>query len=67
MKQRLVKAYGQLRIGNPLDEHNHVGPLIDSLAVQAYNKAIEAVRQEGEHFWWKAAFSRTGNTNQVAM
>jgi len=50
MKQRLVKAYGQLRIGNPLDEHNHVGPLIDSLAVQAYNKAIEAVRQEGGTF-----------------
>lgn len=66
MKQRLVKAYGQLRIGNPLDEHNHVGPLIDSLAVQAYKKAIEAVRR-GEPFWWKAAFSRTGNTNRVAM
>lgn len=50
MKQRLVKAYGQLRIGNPLDEANHVGPLIDSLAVQAYKKALEAVRQEGGSF-----------------
>jgi aldehyde dehydrogenase (NAD+) len=29
VKNRLVKAYGQLKIGNPLDETNHVGPLID--------------------------------------
>jgi aldehyde dehydrogenase (NAD+) len=47
MKQRLVKAYGQLRIGNPLDENNHVGPLIDQQAVQAYLGAIAAVKEEG--------------------
>jgi aldehyde dehydrogenase (NAD+) len=47
MKQRLVKAYGQLRIGNPLDESNHVGPLIDQQAVQAYLGAIAAVKEEG--------------------
>lgn len=47
MKQRLVKAYGQLRIGNPLDENNHVGPLIDKQAVQAYLGAIAAVKEEG--------------------
>ena len=47
MKQRLVKAYGQLRIGNPLDQHNHVGPLIDKLAVQAYLGALKAVKEEG--------------------
>ncbi len=47
MKQRLVKAYGQLRIGNPLDENNHVGPLIDKQAVQAYLSAIAAVKEEG--------------------
>lgn len=47
MKQRLVKAYGQLRIGNPLDENNHVGPLIDQQAVQAYLNAIKAVKEEG--------------------
>ena len=43
----MVKAYGQLRIGDPLDTHNHVGPLIDHAAVEAYEKAIEQVVQEG--------------------
>lgn len=43
----LQKAYGQLRIGNPLDEKNHVGPLIDTKAVQEYLDAIEAAKKEG--------------------
>ena len=47
MKQRLVKAYGQVRIGNPLDQNNHVGPLIDTQAVQAYLGALKAVKDEG--------------------
>src|SRR5690606_6080268 len=29
VKEALITAYKQLRIGNPLDENNHVGPLID--------------------------------------
>jgi len=49
-KQRLVQAYGQLRIGNPLDEQNHVGPLIDKDAVSAYLQAIEQCKQEGGNF-----------------
>ncbi|GIV33998.1 MAG: hypothetical protein KatS3mg031_1533 [Chitinophagales bacterium] len=40
-------AYAQLRIGNPLDEKNHVGPLIDKRAVEQYLKALEAVVNEG--------------------
>lgn len=47
VKDTLVKAYAQLRIGDPLDENNHVGPLIDTDAVNAYLKAIEKVQQEG--------------------
>lgn len=47
VKQRLVKAYGQLRIGNPLDENNHVGPLIDHKAVIAYVSAAHEVKEEG--------------------
>ncbi|MCF8257874.1 MAG: aldehyde dehydrogenase family protein [Flavobacteriales bacterium] len=47
VKESLVKAYGQLRIGNPLDQHNHVGPLIDRQAVDAYLKALERVVAEG--------------------
>ena len=38
---KLVKAYGQLRIGDPLDQHNHVGPLIDTDAVANYLDSIE--------------------------
>lgn len=47
MVQRLKKAYGQLQIGNPLDESNHVGPLIDQQAVEAYLRALEQIKQEG--------------------
>lgn len=47
VKNRLVKAYGQLRIGNPLDETNHVGPLIDVQAVKAYKAAWKQVLAAG--------------------
>lgn len=48
--QKLTHAYAQLRIGDPLDPHNHVGPLIDTDAVRMYEKAIEACRTEGGQF-----------------
>jgi aldehyde dehydrogenase (NAD+) len=44
---RLVKAYQGLRIGNPLDAENHVGPLIDQQAVTSFLTAIEAVKKCG--------------------
>jgi aldehyde dehydrogenase (NAD+) len=44
---KLVQAYGQLRIGNPLDQNNHVGPLIDKAAVSMYLDSIEAAKQQG--------------------
>lgn len=47
VKDAIVSAYGQLRIGNPLDEKNHVGPLIDTHAVEMYKKALEKVVAEG--------------------
>lgn len=43
----LIKAYHQLRIGNPLDEKNHVGPIIDKDAVEKYTKAIDKAEAEG--------------------
>lgn len=43
----IVNAYGQLKVGNPLDESNHVGPLIDHDAVNAYLKALEDAKAEG--------------------
>lgn len=47
---KLVKAYAQLRIGNPLDQNNHVGPLIDTDAVAAYLDSIEKCKAEGGQF-----------------
>jgi len=47
IKESLVAAYQQLRIGNPLDEKNHVGPLIDIDAVEKYNKALEKAVVQG--------------------
>ena len=47
VKEILVKAYGQITIGNPLDEKNHMGPLIDKDAVNTYLNAVEQVKAEG--------------------
>lgn len=49
-KENLVKAYKQLRIGNPLDPNNHVGPLIDKDAVSNYLSAIQKCKAEGGKF-----------------
>ena len=49
-RDKLVKAYKQLRIGDPLNENNHVGPLIDKDAVKMYNDSVEKCRQEGGKF-----------------
>jgi aldehyde dehydrogenase (NAD+) len=46
-KKKLVAAYKQLRIGNPLNENNHVGPLIDTDAVASYNNALTEVKKQG--------------------
>jgi len=43
----LIKAYGSLRIGNPLDEGNHMGPLIDRSAVTGFRNALDQVRAQG--------------------
>ena len=50
VKNKLVAAYGQLKIGDPLDQQNHVGPLIDKDAVRMYLASIEACKKEGGHF-----------------
>lgn len=49
-KNKLVNAYKQLRIGNPLDENIHVGPLIDKDAVKQYLESIEKCKAEGGRF-----------------
>ena len=47
LKESLVKAYNQIKIGDPLDSNNHVGPLIDINAVEAYKSAISKVEKQG--------------------
>ena len=44
---KLVKSYGQVRIGNPIDTNTLMGPLIDQAAVQNYLAAIEDIKKEG--------------------
>ncbi|WP_299156330.1 aldehyde dehydrogenase family protein [uncultured Tenacibaculum sp.] len=47
VRDAIVGAYGQLTIGNPLDEKNHIGPLIDHDSVNTYLAAIEKAKAEG--------------------
>lgn len=47
VRDAIVGAYKQIRIGNPLDENNHVGPLTDKAAVNMYLAAIEKAKAEG--------------------
>ncbi len=47
LRDRLLKIYPSLSIGNPLNENNLVGPLIDKDAVGAFQKALEKAKSEG--------------------
>lgn len=50
VKKRLITAYSQLKIGDPLNEVHHVGPLIDKDAVKMYTNAIDKCKSEGGNF-----------------
>lgn len=47
VKETLVKAYAGLRIGDPRDEKNHMGPLVDQEAVEIFTAALGQIRQQG--------------------
>jgi len=47
VKDNIVSAYKQLRIGNPLNQNNHVGPLIDKDAVKNYLNSIQKIKEQG--------------------
>ena len=47
VKKKLTKIYSQLKIGDPLQPENHVGPLIDESAVESFENALSKVQQEG--------------------
>jgi aldehyde dehydrogenase (NAD+) len=62
LEKRLVAAYGQVRIGDPLDGHTLMGPLIDSGSVSRYTAAIDAAKsQGGEVLYGGKVMQRPGN------
>jgi aldehyde dehydrogenase (NAD+) len=50
VKEKLKASYQQIKIGNPLDSQNHMGPLIDKEAVNQYLRAIEDCKKAGGQF-----------------
>ena len=46
-KDKLVNAYTQVRIGDPLEKHTLMGPLIDEMAIEGYFKTIKNATNEG--------------------
>jgi aldehyde dehydrogenase (NAD+) len=62
LERRLIHAYGQVRIGDPLDPQTLMGPLIDSNAVQRYEAAIAVARAAGgEVIYGGRVLERPGN------
>ncbi|HBP87589.1 MAG TPA: aldehyde dehydrogenase family protein, partial [Nitrospiraceae bacterium] len=45
--QRLLRAYRQVRVGNPLEEGVLMGPLIDERALEEFRIALEEAVQDG--------------------
>ncbi|HLH37578.1 MAG TPA: aldehyde dehydrogenase family protein [Bryobacteraceae bacterium] len=45
--ERLIAAYQQIRIGDPLDPGTLMGPLIDSAAVENMRSGLERIREQG--------------------
>ena len=52
VKAALVKAYGSVKIGDPLDEKNHMGPLIDKSAVETMQNALRQIKKEGGRIFY---------------
>jgi len=47
VKDRLIEIYKEVNIGNPLDEHTLVGPMIDKEAVENMQQALQEVEEAG--------------------
>ena len=60
VKESLLWAYGSLRIGDPMDEKNHMGPLIDEAAVEVYKVALQHIKKAGGHIVFGGAVLSDG-------
>ena len=68
LEKRLVHAYGQVKIGNPLEAGTLMGPLIDTQAVERYKAAVEAARSAGgEILYGGNTVARAGNFVQPTI
>jgi aldehyde dehydrogenase (NAD+) len=68
LERRLVAAFHQVRIGDPLDPQTLMGPLIDGNAVSRYRAALAAARhQGGELLCGGAVLDRPGNFVEPAI
>jgi aldehyde dehydrogenase (NAD+) len=62
-----VNAYSQLKIGDPLNEKNHLGPLIDRQAVSMYLEAIDKCKAKVETSLSREGYCRAKDMKAVAM
>ena len=46
-ESELIDAYGQIRIGDPLDKNTLMGPLVDKGAVDEMQRALQAIQEQG--------------------
>jgi aldehyde dehydrogenase (NAD+) len=68
LEQRLIHAYKQVRIGDPLEPGTLMGPLIDSKAVESYQAAVAAARAAGgELLYGGSVLERPGNFVEPAI
>ncbi len=62
LKDKLVRAYSQVKIGDPLDGDTLMGPLIDENSVTRVVEAVATIRdQGGEILYGGARIDRPGN------
>ena len=60
LKNALKNSYSQIRIGNPLDSKNHMGPLIDKEAVKNYLETLSKIESQGGKWLIKGGLLKEG-------